>query len=194
MNPLFKKYIENDAALERRFQQIMVREPTLDDTVAILRGLKTNYEHYHRIAITDDALLTAARLAEQYISNKFLPDKAIDLLDETAAAKRLTIKNSAGENKLHHLELRLEKIISTKETAALNDKFDEAVKLKKEEEKIKEEIRISQLLEKPIRYAEITEKDILLNKEDKVFYSIMSDNLVFHNPEKYAEMIKKCRK
>ena len=60
--------------------------------------------------------------------------------------------------------------------------------------KIKEEIRISQLLEKPIRYAEITEKDILLNKEDKVFYSIMSDNLVFHNPEKYAEMIKKCRK
>ena len=64
----------------------------------------------------------------------------------------------------------------------------------KQVKKIKEEIRISQLLEKPIRYVEITEKDILLNKEDKVFYSIMSDNLVFHNPEKYAEVIKKCRK
>jgi len=80
----YRKYIEKDKALERRFQQIFIGEPTVQDTIAILRGLKERYENYHGVKIKDDALVSAAILSDRYISNRFLPDKAIDLIDEAA--------------------------------------------------------------------------------------------------------------
>lgn len=159
----YKKYIENDAALERRFQTVFAKEPTIEDTISILQGIKKNYEIYHRITISDEAIAAAVRLSERYITNKFLPDKAIDLLDETAAAKRLTIKGKGAESKLSRLELKLEKIVSQKEAAAREDKFDQAVKLKKEEEKLREEIKktASAGKEKITMVGSIDEKDVL---------------------------------
>ncbi len=136
----YKKYIENDAALERRFQSVYTCEPSLEDTVKILRGIKRNYEAYHNVIITDEAVAAAAKLSARYITNKFLPDKAIDLLDETAAAKKLGAKLAGWQSKLLRLERMLEKIILAKETAAANDDFAEAVLLKKEEEVLRAEI------------------------------------------------------
>jgi ATP-dependent Clp protease ATP-binding subunit ClpC len=137
----FKKHIENDPALERRFQPIYVKEPTPEDTILILKGIKPNYEHFHHIGISDEAVEYAVKLSERYITSKFLPDKAIDLLDETAAAKRLTIKREPWHNKLHRARQKLEKIIIAKEQAAASDKFEEAVKCKDEEEKLRIEIK-----------------------------------------------------
>src|SRR5678809_1759456 len=86
----YRKYLEKDAALERRFQPIQVAEPTISHTIEILKGLRDRYETHHRVTITDDALVAAANLADRYISDRFLPDKAIDLIDE--AGSRLRIK------------------------------------------------------------------------------------------------------
>ncbi|MFA6486354.1 MAG: ATP-dependent Clp protease ATP-binding subunit [Candidatus Magasanikbacteria bacterium] len=138
--PEFKKYIENDSALERRFQPIMVKEPSSEDSIKILAGVKKNYERYHNVIITDDAVKAAVELSVRYLPSKFLPDKAIDLLDETASAKRLTAKTAPWENKLQRLEKQLEKVIIAKEAAAGADKFDEAVKLKKIENETRVEI------------------------------------------------------
>src|SRR3989339_1023955 len=88
----FKKYIESDAALERRFQPIYVKQSSIEDTLQILAGIKKNFELYHNLKISADAIKTAVKLSDRFISNKFLPDKAIDLLDETAAARKLKTK------------------------------------------------------------------------------------------------------
>ncbi len=138
----FKKHIESDAALERRFQPIYIKEPSTADTIKILTGIKNNYEIFHNLKITDKAITKAVSLADRYITNKLLPDKAIDLLDETAAAKRLKIKPLAMESKLWHLKQELEKTITAKEEAAGHDKFGEAVKLKEKEKIIEQEIKI----------------------------------------------------
>ncbi len=89
----YQKYIEKDAALARRFQPVYVEEPTIEDTIAILRGLKEKYELYHSVHITDDAIIAAVTLSTRYITNRFLPDKAIDLLDEASSALRMTLEN-----------------------------------------------------------------------------------------------------
>ncbi len=140
----FKKYIESDAALERRFQPVTVAEPSLADTVGILKGIKGNYESYHGLTITNEAIETAVKLADRYISNKFLPDKAIDLIDETSAAKRLTIKSSTWQTKLARLQQKLEKTILAKEEAASMDKFAEAVRQKALEDALRAEIKQTQ--------------------------------------------------
>ena len=87
----YKKYIEKDPALERRFQPVLVDEPTVEDTIAILRGLKERYEVHHGVRIKDAAIIAAATLSHRYISDRFLPDKAIDLIDEAAASLRMQI-------------------------------------------------------------------------------------------------------
>lgn len=87
----YRQYIEKDAALERRFQKVLVDEPTVEDTVAILRGLKERYELHHHVEITDPAIVAAASLSHRYISDRQLPDKAIDLIDEAASSIRLQI-------------------------------------------------------------------------------------------------------
>ncbi len=160
----FKKHIESDSALERRFQPIFVKEPSADDSVKILEGIKTNYEIFHSIKINKSAVEAAVRLSQRYITNKFLPDKAIDLLDETAAAKRINSKNSSWIGKIERLKQKLEKIISAKEAAALSDKFNEAVKLKLQEEKLRLEIDKENKIAKEKKtefLGEITDRDVL---------------------------------
>lgn len=93
----YRKYIEKDAALERRFQPVMVNEPTVEDTISILRGLKERYEVYHGVRIHDSALVAAATLSDRYITDRFLPDKAIDLVDEACASIRTEIDSMPSE-------------------------------------------------------------------------------------------------
>lgn len=159
----FKKYIENDAALERRFQPVMVKEPSVADATKILAGIRANYENHHRIRVTDEAIVAAVKLSERYIPSKFLPDKAIDLIDETAAAKRLSIKKATSETKLARLEQRLEQTILAKEAAAQNDKFEEAVELKKQEAKLRDDIKKfvdARAGKKITMLGEITDRDV----------------------------------
>ncbi len=93
----YRKYIEKDAALERRFQPVMVKEPTVEDTISILRGLKEKYEVHHGVRIKDSAIVAAATLSDRYISDRFLPDKAIDLIDECASKLRIEIDSMPAE-------------------------------------------------------------------------------------------------
>ncbi len=161
----YKKYIESDAALERRFQPVMAKEPSVEDTVGILRGIKHNYETFHNVSISDEAVVAAAKLSDRYITSKFLPDKAIDLLDETAAAKRLAIKTSSFQSKLVRLERKLEETIVAKEKAASEDKFESAVKYKKEEERLRLEIHKHEAAgkNKKIKHSgTVTENDVLI--------------------------------
>src|SRR2546421_1072253 len=117
----YRKYLERDAALERRFQQIRVDEPSVDDTVQILRGLRDRYEAHHRCRITDEALDAAADLADRYISDRFLPDKAIDLIDE--AASRMRIKSMTSPPVYRELEEEIEATRRAKEEAIENQEF-----------------------------------------------------------------------
>ncbi len=159
----FKKYIENDAALERRFQPVIAKEPSLADTMDILRGIKKNYEAYHAITITDEAVVAAAKLADRYIAGKFMPDKAIDLLDETAASKRLHAKTPPAQSKLLRLQQKLEKTILEKEEAASQDDFKKAVELKKQEERLRAEVqKNTSLLEKkkPSKVGSVDARDV----------------------------------
>src|SRR5204862_3336148 len=93
----YRKHIEKDAALERRFQPVMVDQPSVEDTISILRGLKERYETHHGVRITDGAIVAAAVLSERYITERFLPDKAIDLVDEAAARLRMEITSDPQE-------------------------------------------------------------------------------------------------
>ena len=99
----YRKHIEKDAALERRFQQVYVGEPSVEDTIAILRGLKERYEAHHKVAIADSALVAAATLSDRYIQARQLPDKAIDLIDEAASRLRMEIDSSPVELSLIHI-------------------------------------------------------------------------------------------
>jgi ATP-dependent Clp protease ATP-binding subunit ClpB len=93
----YRKYIEKDAALERRFQKVMVDQPTVEDTISILRGLKERFEIHHGVRITDNALIACATLSDRYITDRFLPDKAIDLMDEAASKIRTEIDSMPAE-------------------------------------------------------------------------------------------------
>src|SRR5499427_9428949 len=120
----YRKYIEKDAALERRFQKVLVDEPSVEDTIAILRGLKTRYEMHHKVTITDPAIVAAATLSHRYISDRQLPDKAIDLIDEAAA--RISIETTSKPEEMDRLERRL--IQLRIEETALKKESDEASK------------------------------------------------------------------
>lgn len=104
----YQKYIEKDAALERRFQKVLVEEPSIDDTISILRGLKERYEVHHGVRITDSAIVAAAQLSSRYITDRFLPDKAIDLVDEAASKLRIEIDSIPEE--LDNLERKIRKL------------------------------------------------------------------------------------
>ena len=95
----YRKNIEKDAALERRFQPVLVSEPTVDDTIDILRGLKDRYEAHHRVKITEEAIIAAAELSDRYITGRFLPDKAIDLMDQAAAQGQAPFEDQARGHK-----------------------------------------------------------------------------------------------
>lgn len=138
----YRQYIEKDAALERRFQRVMVDEPTVDETITILRGLRENYQTYHGVRITDNALISAAMLSDRYITDRFLPDKAIDLIDE-ACAQIKTEQNSKPEeiDELEHrnLQLKLDEMSLEKENDALSKERLQTVKkeLADNEDKLK---------------------------------------------------------
>jgi len=127
----YRKYLERDSALERRFQQIRVEEPTTDETQQILRGLRDRYEAHHKVDITDEALAAAADLADRYISDRFLPDKAIDLIDE--AASRMRIKSMTAPPVHKDLEEEIEQIRREKEKAIENQEFEKAANLRDKE-------------------------------------------------------------
>ncbi|HLM34280.1 MAG TPA: ATP-dependent Clp protease ATP-binding subunit [Gaiellaceae bacterium] len=135
----YRKYLERDAALERRFQQIRVEEPTTDDTVQILRGLRDRYEAHHRCKITDEALDAAAQLADRYIQDRHLPDKAIDLIDE--AASRMRIKTMTAPPRYRELEDEIENVRKDKEAAIENQEFEKAASLRDKERKLSQKKR-----------------------------------------------------
>src|SRR5213079_2188387 len=135
----YRKYLERDAALERRFQQVRVEEPSVDDTVQILRGLRDRYEAHHRCKITDEALRAAATLADRYIQDRHLPDKAIDLIDE--AASRMRIKTMSAPPRYRELEDEIEKVRKDKEAAIENQEFEKAASLRDKERKLTQKKR-----------------------------------------------------
>ena len=135
----YRKYLERDAALERRFQQIRVEEPSTEDTVQILRGLRDRYEAHHRCKITDDALEAAATLADRYIQDRHLPDKAIDLIDE--AASRMRIKTMSAPPRYRELEEEIEKVRKDKEDAIEGQEFEKAASLRDKERKLTQKKR-----------------------------------------------------
>ncbi len=134
----YRKHIEKDPALERRFQPIMVDEPSPEEALEILRGLRDRYEAHHRVKITDEALEAAVKLSDRYISDRFLPDKAIDLIDE--AASRVRLRTHTAPPNLKELEQKLEKVRSEKDAAVQSQEFELAASLRDEEQKIKEEL------------------------------------------------------
>ncbi len=135
----YRKYLERDAALERRFQQIRVDEPTVDDTVQILRGLRDRYEAHHRCRITDEALHAAASLADRYIQDRHLPDKAIDLIDE--AGSRMRIRSMSAPPRYRELEEEIEKVRKDKEESIENQEFEKAASLRDKERKLTQKKR-----------------------------------------------------
>ena len=119
----YRKYVEKDAALERRFQPVLVGEPTVEDTIAILRGLKEKYEIHHGVRITDSAIVAAAELSNRYISDRFLPDKAIDLMDEAASRLRIEIDSmpeevDAAERKLTQMQIEEQALMKENDDAS----------------------------------------------------------------------------
>ena len=135
----YRKHIERDAALERRFQPVMVGEPSVDETIEILRGLRDRYEQHHKLKISDEAVLAAAKLSDRYISDRYLPDKAIDLIDE--AGSRVRLINSQLPPAAKELDKELRKILKDKDDAVRSQDFDKAGELRDREMEIKAEIR-----------------------------------------------------
>ena len=134
----YRKYIEKDSALERRFQSVLIDEPNAEDTIKILKGLKDKYEAHHKVKITDEAIKEAVTLSQRYINDRYLPDKAIDLIDE--ACSKIKLKTVTMPKNIKDLEKRKEKLSKEKEEAIISQSFEKAAKLRDEEKKIKEEI------------------------------------------------------
>ncbi|MGH3009188.1 MAG: ATP-dependent Clp protease ATP-binding subunit [Gaiellaceae bacterium] len=157
----YRKYLERDAALERRFQQVRVEEPSVDDSVQILRGLRDRYEAHHRVTITDEALEAAAQLADRYIQDRHLPDKAIDLIDE--AASRLRIKSMSAPPRYRELEDEIERVRKEKEASIENQEFEKAASLRDKERKLTQKKRE---LEEQWRSSENQEEQPQVDRED----------------------------
>ncbi|MGZ8456456.1 MAG: Clp protease N-terminal domain-containing protein, partial [Gemmatirosa sp.] len=138
----YRKYIEKDGALERRFQTVVVDPPSIDETVQILQGLRKKYEDHHRVTIPDTTLFTAAKLSERYITDRFLPDKAIDVIDEAGARARLAAQVPPPE--VAELKERLEGVNNEKETAVRDQNFELAASLRDKERELQGEIRKKQ--------------------------------------------------
>ena len=138
----YRKYIEKDGALERRFQTVIVDPPTVDETIEILKGLRQKYEDHHRVTIPDTTLVAAARLSERYITDRFLPDKAIDVIDEAGARARLAAQAPPPE--VAELKASLEKVSGDKEAAVRDQNFERAASLRDSERELQGEIRQKQ--------------------------------------------------
>jgi ATP-dependent Clp protease ATP-binding subunit ClpC len=135
----FRKYIEKDGALERRFQPIMVDPPSVDETIQIIMGLRDKYEAHHGAKYTDEAILMAVRLADRYINDRFLPDKAIDVIDEAGACARLSI--SAIPTEVRELEKQVEEVAKEKEAAIQQQEFEKAARIRDKEKEFRAKLR-----------------------------------------------------
>jgi len=131
----FRKHIEKDSALERRFQSIMVGEPSVDETIEILKGLRDRYEAHHRVKISDEALEAAARLSDRYITDRFLPDKAVDLMDE--AASRVRLQSTSLPPEIREVENEIRKVRTEKEAVIKAQEFEKAAQIRDREEKLR---------------------------------------------------------
>ncbi len=138
----YRKYIEKDGALERRFQTVIVEPPSIDETVQILKGLRKKYEDHHRVIVPDETLMSAAKLSERYITDRFLPDKAIDVIDEAGARARLAAQVPPPE--VAQLKDDLEKVNTEKEAAVRDQNFERAASLRDSERELQAEIRRKQ--------------------------------------------------
>ncbi len=134
----YRKYIEKDAALERRFQPVMVEAPSVEDTIEILKGLRDKYESHHGVIIPDEAIVSAVTLSDRYINDRFLPDKAIDLIDEASSRVKLDSYNSPFETKQKEAELN--SLIAQKNDAKRRDDFEKAIKINAEIERVSKEL------------------------------------------------------
>lgn len=134
----YRKYIEKDAALERRFQPVKVEEPTEEETIEILKGLRDKYEAHHQVHITDESIIAAVKLSSRYITDRFLPDKAIDLIDEAASKIRLRLYTAPPNVK--ELEEKLEELEKEKESAIKTEEFEKAGEIKKKQDEIKKKL------------------------------------------------------
>ena len=197
----YQRYIERDAALERRFQQVYVSEPSVEETIAILRGISEKYEAYHGIKISDEALIAAAKLSSRYIPDRFLPDKAIDLIDEAASALRIDIESEPEEleklkDKLHQLQIAKEALKKEKSTDKLKQiekqlaDMEEKVKKitlqwKTERDLISEIQKNKQEIERLKAEAEIAEREANLQKVAEIKYGAIP------NLEKETKIIEK---
>jgi ATP-dependent Clp protease ATP-binding subunit ClpC len=159
----YRKYIESDAALERRFQPIIVEEASPEETQEVLQGIKENYEKYHLVHITDEAIGAAVNLSTRYLQDKFLPDKAIDLVDEAASKIKISQKSDGLLKEIHQTEKEIEKFQKIKEELVNKEQFDKALEIKSQEKKLRE--RLVALRQKQEQSAKkfigkITKKDI----------------------------------
>jgi len=167
----YRKHIERDAALERRFQPVMVGEPSIEDTIEILKGLRERYEQHHRLKITDDALEAAAHLGDRYISDRFLPDKAIDLIDEAGSRVRLISSKLPPEAK--QLDKELRQIQKQKEESVRDQNFDQAGQLREKE--IELSAKIKEVLDNK-------KESILENESNNDENLAKTDPKLLHNP------------
>lgn len=135
----YRKYIEKDPALERRFQPVMIDEPSIDESIEIIKGLKPKYEEHHKLIISDDAIVAAVKMSSKYINDRFLPDKAIDVIDEASSKVRLKASNLCPEAK--ELEKQLKSLIKGKEDAIRNQEFETASQLRDDEADLRDRIR-----------------------------------------------------
>ena len=156
----YKKYIEKDSALERRFQTIMVNEPSAEDAISILKGIRNKYEEFHCAKITDEAIKAAVKISQRYITDRFLPDKAIDLMDEAAAKVRLKTVNIPTN--ISQLEQKIQDLKKAKEKAIDNQNYELAATIRDQEIKIKEELATAKTAWETQNNAQIavTEEDI----------------------------------
>ncbi len=157
----YRKHIEKDAALERRFQPVTVGEPTREEAIEILKGLRDRYEAHHRVKITDEALKAAVELSSRYLMDRFLPDKAIDLMDEAASKVRLSLYTAPPD--LKELEEKQEELRKEKEQAITHQNFEKAAEVRDEEKKVEKQIaEMKSIWEKDTsrREGEVTEKEI----------------------------------
>jgi len=134
----YRKYIEKDAALERRFQPIQVDEPTIEESIQILQGLRDRYEAHHRVSISDESIVQAVKLSDRYISDRFLPDKAIDLIDE--AGSKVRLRSYTAPPNLKELEQKLEEVRKEKDAAVQSQEFEKAASLRDTEQRLREKL------------------------------------------------------
>lgn len=158
----YKKHIEHDAALERRFQPILIEEPSNEESIEILSGLRENYERHHNVVITDDAIKAAVELSSRYLTDRFLPDKALDLIDETAAYSKTLNTKTRNIRVVKKIESELRKLEEEKTKAVMLQDFTTALHLKSQEDKLKKQKQEYQktLVRKTTVNAEITSEDI----------------------------------